>query len=94
MKVYKTETVEQFLARGGKITKITPTESTENQLKKPLNTGPVKILSMEEADLFHGEKKTRKTKSKEKGINISALPESLKEKLIARIAEEDEEQKE
>lgn len=93
----KTESIADFLARGGKITIVQSQPSTF----KPDNTkssnagGPATILTMSEADLFYGEYKPKKAvKKQRKSIDISALPEELRKKYIDEVllnAEENEE---
>ena len=78
----KTETVAEFLARGGKINKV-PVQQlkrTESARATPVS-GPSTIVTMDEADLYHGEtKKNKSTKKKNNNerINISDLPEELR----------------
>ena len=101
----KKETVAEFLARGGKITRVptpTPTVKAET-IKSTKGGGPAVFVSMEDADLYHGEAKKSKAKKKVvSSIDISALPEELRKKYIdgvihdkeeaeAAAAEEDEE---
>jgi hypothetical protein len=89
----KIETVEEYLARGGTITKI-PTGSSrikEESLKHQVN-GPVTILSLEDADLFYGEAKPSKAKKQKPSlkIDLNALPESLRNKFLAKLKNEEQ----
>lgn len=82
----KKETVAEFLARGGTITKVpaaTPTHKVES-IKSTNTGGPATIVSMDDADLYHGEAKKSKAKKKVSTsvIDISALPEELRKKYI------------
>ena len=89
----KKETIEEFLARGGSITKVQPKvdEPTINVHKTASAGAPAIIMSFEEADLFYGEarkgSKLKKPKTSS-NINIDALPEALKSKFITRMKEE------
>ena len=89
----KTETIEEFLARGGSIKKL-PTVKVDQQpdvVKKVTTGGPVTIMSLEEADLFYGEaRKGSKPKKAQPSlkINLDALPEALKVKFINKLKEE------
>ena len=95
----KKETVAEFLARGGKITRVpTNAPSYKAEIIKSTNTGgPATIVSMDDADLYHGEPKKGKAKKKTpvSTIDISALPEELRKKYIdgvisAKEQEDDE----
>ena len=81
----KKETVAEFLARGGKITRVpTPTPTTKLEtIKSTKGGGPATIVTMDEANLYHGEAKNSKAKKKVfSTIDISALPEALRKKYI------------
>lgn len=81
----KKETMAEFLARGGKITKVpTPIPTTKVEtIKSTKGGGPATIVTMDEADLYHGESKKKKVKKKViSTIDISALPEALRKKYI------------
>ncbi len=84
----KTETIEEFLARGGKITKV---EYKQPELKEHITRqtsgGPATILSLGEAELFYGEAKAKKAITKNK-VDMSALPEALRNKFINKLSEE------
>lgn len=94
----KTETLAEFLARGGKITKVAPPEPTtkSESIKSTSNGGPAVIMTMDQADLYYGEHKQRKSKAKPKPtIDLSALPPELRKKFVDDVIngakEEDEE---
>lgn len=80
--IKKTETIAEFLARGGKITVIPPRmpESKESNVK-PTTTGPANIITYAEADQFYGQKTVRKKKEKKidlSKIDMNNVPEDLK----------------
>jgi len=85
----KKESVAEFLARGGKITKVPPAEPTHKaeSIRSTSNPGPVTIVSMDDADLYHGESRKNKAKKKviKSTIDISALPEELRKKYIDEV---------
>ena len=94
----KTESISDFLARGGKITVVQtqPTTFKPESTKSSNTGGPATILTMGEADLFYGEYRPKKaTKKVRKSIDISALPEELRKKYIDEVllnGEENEEE--
>jgi len=94
----KTETVAEFLARGGEIKKIPPGQLTvkAESIKSNNSGGPATIISMEEADLYCGEYKPKKAKKKVAScIDISALPPELRKKYVDEVIygeESDEEE--
>ena len=96
----KTESIAEFLARGGKINIVpaNPPTVKSDSIKSTTNGGPVTIISMEEADLYHGEFKPRKAKKTASTIDLSALPEALRKKYVDEVIsagkEEDEEDEE
>jgi hypothetical protein len=81
----KKETVEQFLTRGGKITRF-PTETPfkiPESIKPTPASGPAVLMTLEEADLFYGEHKQRKAKKKAKPtIDVDALPPEIRKKYV------------
>jgi hypothetical protein len=90
----KTETIEEFLARGGSIRFIPPKqEETSDKVRKTTNGGPAIIMTLEDADLFYGEVKkgSKKSSKPSNNIDLSALPEALKNKFISRLKAEAEE---
>lgn len=85
-----TETVEEFLARGGKINVIpSAIEETKHQVLKKTNNGVATLLTMEEAELFYSESRKKNKSKKMSNIDISSLPKELREKFIDRIIEEE-----
>lgn len=88
------ETVQEYLARGGKITTLPAKEREQPvQAMNPTTAGPANLLTYGEADLYYGEAKARKAK-KEKivpKIDISALPPALRQKYLERLNANDEE---
>jgi hypothetical protein len=91
----KKETFAEFLARGGKVTKVPSQEhiTKSETVRSTVQGGPAVIMSLGEADLFYGEKKTRKTKPKAKAtIDLNALPPELRKKYVDDViaANEDE----
>ena len=93
----KTETIAEFLARGGVIQRLptqAPTTKTDS-IKPSTNNGIAVIVSMEEADLYHGESKVRKPKKAINKIDLSALPEALRKKYVDEVisaSKEDDEE--
>lgn len=88
---FRTESLEEFLARGGRITKL-PKASREVELDMialsvPNMGGISSIISLDDADLFYGEGKPKKKLNIPK-IDITLIPESLRNKLIARLLDE------
>lgn len=80
----KPKTVEEYLAQGGQITKCPVVENYKPQQIKSTNPGPAVLLSLEDGDLFYGEKSKRTKKEKKpdlSGIDLSAIPEDLKKTL-------------
>ncbi len=77
----KPRTVEEYLASGKTITKCPVVDGYKPQVTKSVNPGPAIILSLEEGDLFYGEKSKRTKKEKKPdltGIDLSNIPEDLK----------------
>ncbi len=85
--ITSTESVEKFLARGGKIQKIAPVESEKKEVNvKRTTTGPAQLMSLGEGALMFTEKVKRKKKVKkldEKEVEFWAnqLPDDVKKKL-------------
>ncbi len=88
----KTETVAEYLARGGAITRL-PAADRERapEVVRKTVTGPANLMTLEEADLFFGEAKKggkpKKVKPSLK-IDLDALPPALRAKFIAKLKEE------
>ena len=86
----KTESIAEYLARGGTITVVpTVVESSPEVVKSSTTGSPVKILTLEEADLYLGEKRQKKVKKAKvtSMIDVSALPEELRKKFLDRYGE-------
>ena len=87
---FKTESVEEYLIRGGKITVCTTNELSSNirYVNITIN-GPATILSYEEADLLYGEakpvKKEKSTAKPKIKVDINLLPEALRVKFLAKL---------
>jgi len=83
----KTETIAEFLARGGKVNIIPADQPTIkiDSIKSNTNGGPVTIMTMDEADLYYGEFKARKPKKATSTIDLSALPEALRKKYVDEV---------
>ena len=80
--IKKTETIAEFLARGGKIQVVPPKvlESKESNVK-PTTSGPANIITYAEADQFYGTKTVRKKKEKKvdlSKIDMNNVPDDLK----------------
>ena len=94
----KTETIAEFLARGGSIQIIPPNQPTikADSIKSTTNAGPANLMSMDEADLYFGEHKAKKPRKATSTIDLSALPEALRKKYVDEVIsaskEEDEEE--
>lgn len=91
-KIKKTESIAEFLARGGKINVIpSVVPELKQEQRRSKNGGPAVILTMDEHDLYHGEKKTVKSPSKKKpDVDFNALPEVLKNKYLKELRDEED----
>ena len=92
-KPLKVETVQEFLARGGSISKVPAAakEQDNDVIRKTANGAPAVFLTLDEADLFYGEKKKNAKPKKAKPalkIDLDALPPALRAKFIAKLKEE------
>lgn len=90
-KIKKTETLEEFIKRGGKKT-IIPAEKTpdETHLIKPNTTGLPKIISLDEGSHFFGETKKRKPKNMTNnefidGLKKLNLPGNMFNSIVNRV---------
>lgn len=91
-----TESVNEYLARGGKITKV---PYRQDSVKKDHQgyTAPIghaSIMSLDGADLYYGEvrhKKSRPNKVKKPSIDVSALPSELISLILEQYAEKEDE---
>lgn len=78
----KRETIEEFLARGGKVTQCPPApvpeEEHSNRVNSTVSTGST-MMSLAEGALFYSESraKPKERKKAEKPINFAALPSHL-----------------
>lgn len=87
-----TESLEEYIARGGKINKIPKGEEKkqENVFRKPIS-GIELIISLDDASLFYGAgeppKKKKETKPTSK-LDLNALPPALKEKFLKKLRDE------
>jgi len=78
----KEETIDEFLARGGKITVIPPKseEPEDGVIIKPNYAGPPTLFSLDEAQHFFGKKKVVKKQVKKPDfskIDKDKLPKAL-----------------
>lgn len=75
----KRETVEEYLARGGVITKCPPNEQVEEDHKvNPTPAAGATMMSLAEGALYYSESKAKKEKKvPEKAINFAVLPANL-----------------
>jgi len=90
----KTETLQEYLARGGKITvcpTVMPKEAGKQSVKSTVAKPAVTIMTYEEANQYYGIKQEKKKSTKQdpktvkkledlKG-GIDRLPSNIKEKL-------------
>lgn len=92
----KTESVAEFLARGGKIQIIPPqTVSIKSEHVRSQKSGGIaSILTIDDHDLYHGEKKqSKKNAPKAPTIDFNALPEALKQKYLKELRNEKDERR-
>jgi hypothetical protein len=81
----KNDSLADYIARGGKITRIpTPEQNFKSEsVKSTVQSGPAVLMTLDQADLFYGERKVRKVKPKLKPtIDLSALPPALRKKYV------------
>ena len=77
----KTETIQEFLARGGKIKVIPPVLPPNERPVKSTNPGPAVLMTYEDADHYYGKKTERKKKEKVvdlSNVNLDKVPEDLR----------------
>jgi hypothetical protein len=92
-KSLKTETIQEYLARGGAINKL-PMKQEEKKKEPQLKQnaqGPAVLMTYDEADLYYGEGKKKKAKT-QASVDLSALPDVLKKKHLAGLMDEENEQ--
>lgn len=85
----KKETIEEFLARGGKIITHPRDEAVRDQLPTVNSTtmGPANILTYGEADLYYGEvrpRRAKKPKKTSKPVDFSILPEAIRNRFMTK----------
>lgn len=76
----KRETVEEFLARGGTITKLPAQQVPEEEAKvTSTKSGGAQMLSLSDGGLYYAEGKAKKAPKKKpfNSIDFSALPPHL-----------------
>ena len=96
----KTETLAEFLARGGKVTivpPVQPTVKTESikftTVRNTINGENTPIISIDDADLYYGEFKPKKAKKVANSIDLSVhLPEALRKKYVDTIIKSNDEE--
>ena len=89
MKTYtfKKESLEEYKARGGVVTKCPPVKAPHSASPRRVkSSGASSIMTLEEGDLFYGEKTKRSKKSKKidkKEVDelLTFLPEEMRKKL-------------
>jgi hypothetical protein len=85
----KTETLQEYLARGGTIKKVEAGKSDFQNITKRTTAGgePAIILSLGDAEVYYGTpSKAKKKKAKVKSsLDMSLLPEGLRKKFISKI---------
>lgn len=82
------ELIREFLERGGKIEVLPPTDNGPSSTMSSVVNQPVKLLSLEEAELLYGEKSERKGKVKKPdftNINMDVIPDNLKKYLLSKF---------
>ena len=85
----KKESIEEFLARGGVIIKLPPSQALETSNVNVFSTtisGPATILTYSEANLMYGEIRQRKPRKNPKKpivrIDMSVLPKAIRDKFL------------
>jgi len=75
----KRESIEEFLQRGGTITKVAPQEEPEEgRLTSASKSSASQMMSLAEGSIYYAESKARiKAVKKEQPIDLKALPASL-----------------
>ena len=78
------ESVEEFLARGGKIEKVENTAEQKAKVIGSVTKKTTQLMTLAEGELFFAEKGKRTKKVKEtdySGINFDLIPEHLRNKI-------------
>lgn len=86
VKYTKVETVEEYLARGGKITYCDPAPYTRDDENFSVTTPTIHQTSLSESEIMFGEgkirgAKTRKPKKNSSSINLTLIPADVRAKL-------------
>jgi hypothetical protein len=90
----KQESVKDYLARGGTITRVpsAASKTTETAIYVA-KSGHSAIMTYESADLYYGETKANHKppakQTKKPNIDFSALPEELKQSLLEQYGEQE-----
>lgn len=88
----KKESIEEYLARGGQVTKVARVDDpvTPTPTIAPMTTGPANLLTYGEADLYYGEVRARKPKKSKpvQKIDIDSLPKALRDKYFKELLDE------
>lgn len=84
------ESIEQFLAKGGTITKCPPAEdkSTKEHVRSTVSAAPSPApMSLEDFGLIYGEpkKQRKRSVSSKHTVDMSALPDFLKKKYLKEV---------
>lgn len=92
-KTQKVETIEEFLARGGKITtspRITEYPTTQSVFSQKAGE-PAIIMTYADADLYYGSGKAKKPKKKKSipKIDVKSLPEALRNKYCKELLDDE-----
>jgi len=78
----KNESLDEFIARGGKITKLEPVKDEEKPTVNVKSTvsKPPNLMSLEDGEFYYGEtEKTEKRAEKKRSkINMDILPEHIR----------------
>ena len=86
MAIKTTETLNEFLTRGGTIKKALyiPPSLSEEITRSTKHTKQVILLTMDEAEIYYGEKDKRITQPVKTlpTLNVAALPEYLRKKYV------------
>jgi hypothetical protein len=89
----KNETIEEFIARGGKVNVVPAQERVvPAHTITPLGGGPAHLMTLGEGNLYYGEIKPRKMKKAKpiSPIDINALPKALRDKYFKELLDDNE----
>lgn len=88
----KVETLQEFLARGGSITKVAAvTTDIKPEVTRQTTVGPANLMTLDQGELYYAETKKGSKPKKVKPvvkIDLNALPEALRKKFINKLKEE------